>query len=66
MTRKRFVKLCMGRLGMSRNEANRVARKRESVSAIERTEAAIIAAEIAFRAMSCAMADLVEALDAIR
>ena len=30
MTRKRFVKLCMGVLGMSRNEANRVARNRNS------------------------------------
>lgn len=31
MTRKRFVKLCMGVLGLSRNEANRVARNRASI-----------------------------------
>ncbi len=30
MTRKRCAKLCMGVLGMSRNEANRVARNRNS------------------------------------
>ena len=28
MTRKRFVKLCMGVLGMSRNEANHIAKNR--------------------------------------
>lgn len=31
MTRKRFVKLCMGVLGMSRNEANRAARDRNGL-----------------------------------
>lgn len=31
MTRKRFKKLCMGVLGLSRNEANRVARNRNSL-----------------------------------
>lgn len=30
MTRKRFAKLCMGVLGMPRNEANRIARNRNS------------------------------------
>lgn len=30
MTRKRFKKLCMGVLGLSRNEANRIARNRRS------------------------------------
>lgn len=65
MTRKRFAKLCMGRLGMSRNKANRIARKRASKYAIERTEVAIIAADMASRAMSSAMADLARALDEI-
>lgn len=55
----------MGRLGMSRNKANRIARKRASKYAIERTEVAIIAADMAFRAMSSAMADLARALDEI-
>ena len=31
MTRKRCAKLCMGVLGLSRNEANRVARNRDSL-----------------------------------
>lgn len=31
MTRKRFVKLCMGVLGLSRNEANRAARDRNAL-----------------------------------
>lgn len=31
MTRKRFVKLCMGVLGLSRNEANRDARDRTAL-----------------------------------
>lgn len=30
MTKKRCAKLCMGVLGMSRNEANRIARNRDS------------------------------------
>lgn len=30
MTKKRFVKLCMGVLGLSRNEANRAARDRNA------------------------------------
>lgn len=30
MTKKRCAKLCMGLLGMSRNEANRIARNRHS------------------------------------
>lgn len=30
MTRKRCAKLCMGVLGMPRNEANRIARNRNS------------------------------------
>lgn len=65
MTRKRFVKLCMGRLGMSRNEANRIARKRASEYAIERTEVAIIVTALAFNAMTRTMADLARALDEI-
>lgn len=66
MTRKRFVKLCMGRLGMSRNEANRIARNRDFAWALARASLAINGAAVAFAAMSCAMADLAEALDAIR
>lgn len=66
MTRKRFVKLCMGRLGMSRNKANRIARKRASKYAIERTEVAIIAVDMAFSAMSSAMANIVRALYEVR
>lgn len=31
MTKKRFVKLCMGVLGLSRNEANRAARDRNAL-----------------------------------
>ena len=31
MTKKRFVKLCMGVLGLSRNEANRAARNRNAL-----------------------------------
>ena len=30
MTRKRFAKLCMGVLGMTRNEANHIAQNRNS------------------------------------
>ena len=66
MTRKRFVKLCMGRLGMSRNKANRIAIKRASKYAIERTEVAIIAVDMAFSAMSSAMANIVRALYEVR
>lgn len=66
MTRKRFVKLCMGRLGMSRNEANRLARNRNSVHAIARAAVPIISAAIAFNEMNRAMADLARALDEIR
>lgn len=29
MTRKRFVKICMGKFGISRNDANWIARNRE-------------------------------------
>lgn len=65
MTRKRFVKLCMGRLGMSRNEANSIARNRDFVYALARTSLAINTAASAFNAMSVAMADLVRALDEI-
>lgn len=42
MTRKRFVKLCMGRLGMSRNEANRIARSKKSAFADALVELAIL------------------------
>lgn len=66
MTRKRFVKLCMGRLGMSRNEANRVARNRDSEYTIARAAVASISAAIAFNAMGRAMADLARALDEVR
>ena len=66
MTRKRFVKLCMGRLGISRNEANLIARNRDLVWGLARASSAINGAAAAFAAMSCAMADLAEALDAIR
>lgn len=66
MTRKRFVKLCMGRLGMSRNGANCIARNRASEHAIARAEVAIVAADIALRSMSSTMADLARALDEIR
>lgn len=66
MTRKRFVKLCMGRLGMSRNKANRIARNRASEHAIARIEVAIVAADIALRSTSRAMADLARALDEVR
>ena len=55
----------MGRLGMSRNEANRIARKRASEYAIERTEVAIIVTALAFNAMTRTMADLARALDEI-
>lgn len=33
MTRKRFAKLCMGVLGLSRNEANHIAKNRSSYCA---------------------------------
>lgn len=66
MTRKRFVELCMGRLGMSRNEANRIAKNRGSEYAIARTEVAIVAATIALSAMPRVMADLARALDEVR
>jgi hypothetical protein len=56
----------MGRLGMSRNKANRIARKRASKYAIERTEVAIIAVDMAFSAMSSAMANIVRALYEVR
>lgn len=56
----------MGRLGMSRNEANRLARNRNSVHAIARAAVPIISAAIAFNEMNRAMADLARALDEIR
>ena len=65
MTRKRFVNLCMGVLGLSRNEANCIARKRDFVYTLARTSFAINTAASAFNAMSVAMADLVRALDEI-
>ena len=66
MTRKRFVKLCMGRLGMSRNRENCIARNRDFVYTLTRTSLAINAAASAFNAMSVAMADLARALDEVR
>ena len=66
MTRKRFVRLCMGRLGMSRNEANRLVRNRDSKDAIARAAVPIISAAIAFNEMSRTMADLARALDEMR
>lgn len=65
MTRKRFVKLCMGRLGMLRNEANCIARNRDFVYTLARTSLAINTAASDFNAMSVAMADLARALDEI-
>ena len=65
MTRKRFVKLCMGRLGMSRNEANCIARNRDFVYTLARTSLATNTAASAFNAMCVAMADLARALDEI-
>lgn len=65
MTRKRFVKLYMGRLGMSRNVANCIARNRDFVYTLARTSLAINTAASAFNAMSVAMADLARALDEI-
>lgn len=56
----------MGRLGMSRNEANRIAKNRGSEYAIARTEVAIVAATIALSAMPRVMADLARALDEVR
>lgn len=66
MTRKRFVKLCMGRLGMSRNEANCIARNHDFVYTLAQTSLAINRAALAFNAMSVAMADLARALDEVR
>lgn len=66
MTRKRFVKLCIGMLGMSRNGANCIARNRDFVYTLARTSLAINTAASAFNAMSVAMADLARALDEVR
>ena len=57
----------MGRLGMSRNEANRLARNRISGElTFARAAVPIISAAIAFNEMSRQMADLARALDEIR
>lgn len=55
MTRKRFVKLCMGVLGLSRNEANRAARDRTSL--MGRLRSAQIRAVLSWREYRARMRD---------
>lgn len=55
MTKKRFVKLCMGVLGLSRNEANRAARDRNAL--MGRLRSAQIRAVLSWREYRARMRD---------
>ena len=55
MTKKRFVKLCMGVLGLSRNEANRAARDRNAL--MGRLRSAQIRAVLAWQEYRARMRD---------
>lgn len=55
MTKKRFVKLCMGVLGLSRNEANRAARDRNAL--MGRLRSAQIRAVLSWREDRARMRD---------
>lgn len=55
MTKKRFVKLCMGVLRLSRNEANRAARDRNAL--MGRLRSAQIRAVLSWREYRARMRD---------